>query len=121
MKDVALPLDALPVPAAVTGDGDCFELALRLELSLAWFEGHFPGRPVFPGVALVHLAALASMALFAGLGAFSGVPRLKFLQALDPGDDVRLQLNRSGDRVDFEYRRGELSCASGRLAYCECN
>lgn len=66
-----------------------------------YFNGHFPGKPILPGV--ITLEALAQMGvLFArmcsngvdgdGLYVFAGVEHVKFRRPIVPGDIVRLEM-----------------------------
>lgn len=76
------------------------EIALRMRLmpSLAWFQGHFPGLPILPGVAQLLLAQRAliwATELERDAQAFMqavGVKNLKFKAITDPGMTVRLAL-----------------------------
>ena len=63
-----------------------------------FFQGHFPGHPVMPGVLI--LEALAQTAAFAvlgpdseegALGYLTGVDNFRFRQAVYPGDQLRLE------------------------------
>lgn len=66
--------------------------------------GHFPGRPVVPGVVLLERAAHAwrdwQGAIVAGLDA-------KFLEPLLPGEHATLALVGDADRVCFEITRDD--------------
>lgn len=63
-----------------------------------FFQGHFPGNPIMPGVLIVE--ALAQTACVAGLlleenkgklGVFTGIDSLKFRRQVLPGDTLRLE------------------------------
>lgn len=63
-----------------------------------YFEGHFPGNPIMPGVLIVE--ALAQTACVAGLmleenkgklGVFTGIESMKFRRQVVPGDTLRLE------------------------------
>jgi len=63
-----------------------------------YFQGHFPGNPIMPGVMI--LEALAQCACAAGssmeenkgkLGLFTGIEKLKFRRQVIPGDVLKLE------------------------------
>ncbi len=55
--------------------------------------GHFPGRPVVPGVVLLDRVFAAIEAAHGPLGAV-GLPQVKFLRPLLPGEAARVELER---------------------------
>ncbi|HHW30909.1 MAG TPA: 3-hydroxyacyl-ACP dehydratase FabZ [Clostridiaceae bacterium] len=63
-----------------------------------FFQGHFPGNPIMPGVLIVE--ALAQTACVAGLmleenrgklGVFTGIESMKFRRQVVPGDTLKLE------------------------------
>jgi 3-hydroxymyristoyl/3-hydroxydecanoyl-(acyl carrier protein) dehydratase len=75
--------------------------------------GHFPGAPVVPGVVLLErVAATARRAFDAEV---AGLPQVKFLRPLRPGEDVELRIERSGAGARFSIARGKELVASGTL------
>jgi 3-hydroxyacyl-[acyl-carrier-protein] dehydratase len=63
------------------------------------FTGHFPGRPIMPGVLMVEaLAQTAGVALLAleehrgKLGLFAGIDDCRFKRMVLPGDTLRLEV-----------------------------
>jgi 3-hydroxyacyl-[acyl-carrier-protein] dehydratase len=63
-----------------------------------FFQGHFPGNPIMPGVLIVE--ALAQTACVAGLmleenkgklGVFTGINSMKFKRQVVPGDVLKLE------------------------------
>ncbi len=63
-----------------------------------FFEGHFPGKRVMPGVLIVEaMAQVAAVALMKGLDAggksplFGGIESMRFRKPVVPGDQLRLE------------------------------
>jgi 3-hydroxyacyl-[acyl-carrier-protein] dehydratase len=63
-----------------------------------WFPGHFPGRPVMPGVLTIEaiaqagaVAVLADEANAGKLPFFAGIDGCKFKRVVEPGDELTLE------------------------------
>lgn len=84
------------------------------------YAGHFPGRPILPGVVLLD-AALHALAARAGLQA--GPVQLKaakFLSPVLPGETLTLRYAESpAGGFRFEIRCGERGVASGAVVFSE--
>jgi 3-hydroxymyristoyl/3-hydroxydecanoyl-(acyl carrier protein) dehydratase len=85
------------------------------------YAGHFPGRPLLPGVALlaeVLEAALRSPQLTARIGPSPRLARVKFLAPITPGvsgGELTLRFDTAGARTGFEVRLGDQVAASGQF------
>lgn len=62
-----------------------------------FFQGHFPGKPIMPGVLLLEaMAQVGGVAMLHGgqfpgkLPVFAGIDRAKFRRPVVPGDQVRM-------------------------------
>ena len=82
------------------------------------FDGHFPGRPVLPGVALlaeVLETALREPALAACVGSEPRLAVVKFLAPVGPGATLEIEF-RLGPRVlEWRVREGARDVASGQI------
>jgi 3-hydroxymyristoyl/3-hydroxydecanoyl-(acyl carrier protein) dehydratase len=83
------------------------------------FAGHFPGRPLLPGVVLLSLVMRSlegRSALRARLGPAPVIEQVKFLAPVGPGARVRVELAGAARAVAFECTVGARCVARGRLA-----
>lgn len=101
-----------------------------------FFQGHFPGRPVMPGVLIIEALAQATGILtFATVNEkpdddtlyyFVGIDKARFRKPVEPGDQLRLEVNlirrirtvwRFGAAAyvgDTKVASAELMCAPGQ-------
>ncbi|MFC5579015.1 hypothetical protein ACFPOA_13460 [Lysobacter niabensis] len=77
--------------------------------------GHFPGRPLVPGVVLLDrvIAALEARHVLPGP---VRLPQVKFLQPLLPGETARVELEGAAPRWRFRVLRGDVLLATGEVA-----
>lgn len=81
-----------------------------------WFPGHFPGRPVMPGVltieAIAQAGAVAVLADEANRGKipfFAGIDDCRFKRIVEPGDVLLLE-------CEFVRVRGPIAKGEGRAS-----
>lgn len=91
---------------------------------LRFFEGHFEGDPMLPGIAqLLALAHRRARASFGGLGPEKRIVRVKFEAVIRPGDVLDVTLERGAGigagetQVRFDISRDGTRCASGAIVY----
>lgn len=88
--------------------GDSIVAYKNLSIGEAYFAGHFPGNPIFPGVLLVEAMAQAAGILgFYTMGKtaedgstyyFAGADKLRFKRPCVPGDQVMLHAKVVGEK-----------------------
>ena len=101
----------LMVDAFVSQEGDHFECVKNVSFNEPFFQGHFPGEPVMPGVMMVEAlaqAAAVGLAVREGTteqeapptGYLASVGSAKFKRKVVPGDVLRL----TGDILLYRRR-----------------
>ncbi len=100
---------------------DDHHAALRLAVGgdSPWLEGHFPERPVLPGVVQLRWAIEAARTLWPELDTVSSVTNLKFSHPVMPPAKLTLELHRRpGERrLAFRFLAADRLCASGRVRF----
>jgi 3-hydroxyacyl-[acyl-carrier-protein] dehydratase len=92
--------------------------ALHIPADHPAFQGHFPGNPLLPGVALLAEVMEAALDNPEWAGFIGPRPRIgvaKFLAPVRPGAQLSLQLQPKGGRLQFDVRLGELHAATGHF------
>ncbi|MGA9063629.1 MAG: 3-hydroxyacyl-ACP dehydratase FabZ, partial [Terracidiphilus sp.] len=77
-----------------------------------FFQGHFPGYPIMPGVLVVEAMAQAgALIMLAEIGdrekklaVFTGIEKAKFRRPITPGDQIRIEVN----VLSFRSRAGRI-------------
>ncbi|MDB5771148.1 MAG: Acyl-coenzyme synthetase/AMP-(fatty) acid ligase [Burkholderia sp.] len=94
-----------------------YELAAPHDM--VYFEGHFPGTPIVPGVAQVDWALALACECFDLPPVFRGIHALKFQQVIRPESTFSLELMHDPAKgcVIFRYFSPSGTHASGRLMF----
>ena len=108
-----------PVVTHAHQSAEVVHRVLRIPEDLTWFEGHFPGDPILPGIIQLKWV-IESAQCMTGAGTQPGaIHQLKFKLPIRPGTIVDLTLRSvdGGATVKFSYRSEAGEHASGRLIY----
>lgn len=92
-----------------------------------FFDGHFPGNPIMPGVVQCEIIAQASCVLFADelkgrTAYYAGIDKLRFRRMVRPGDTVEITSSVIRRKMNIFVVKGEAHvdgemCASGEFSF----
>jgi 3-hydroxyacyl-[acyl-carrier-protein] dehydratase len=107
----------LLVDRIVDARGDEYGVGIKnVSFNEPQFQGHFPERPVMPGVLLIEGMAQTAGALCVASRAAGAKPSVVYLMTIDkvkfrkpvvPGDQVRYHMTRIAKRRNMWWFRGE--------------
>jgi acyl-coenzyme A synthetase/AMP-(fatty) acid ligase len=94
-------------------------LALSVPADLLYFDGHFEGSPILPGVVQIDWAVSFGREYFALAPHFMGMQALKFQRVITPGMVVQLELLHDVPKGSLSFRMVSAAGqhASGRIAF----
>lgn len=99
--------------------GQSAELALTIPATLIYFDGHFAGNPILPGITQVHWAEHYGRTLLGVDGTFCSLEVAKFQQVIFPGAKVSLALEFQAEKqkLAFRYFSDKGVHSSGRICF----
>ncbi|KUL96376.1 3-hydroxyacyl-ACP dehydratase [Bosea sp. WAO] len=108
----------LLVDRVVEMDGDASGVGIKnVTVNEPQFTGHFPGRPVFPGVLMIEaMAQTAGVLVVSSRGEdesavstvlFTTIDKAKFRKPVVPGDSLRFHLTKIARKRNIWFYRGE--------------
>lgn len=97
----------------IKGDDSCVGIK-NVTFNEPWFPGHFPGRPVMPGVLMIEgmaQTAGAMCARFIGEGPpsvvyFMTIDKVKFRKPVLPGDRIEYHMNKINRKRSMWWYKG---------------
>lgn len=122
----------LLIDKIVEVDGDDSGIGIKnVTFNEPQFQGHFPERPVFPGVLLIEAMAQTAGAMCVRKTRSSGGPgkptvvyfmtidKVKFRKPVVPGDTVEFHVRKLKQRANMWWFRGEAKVAGKIVAEAE--
>ncbi|MGB5706045.1 MAG: 3-hydroxyacyl-ACP dehydratase FabZ [Arenicellales bacterium] len=105
--------------------GDSLQAIKNVTVNEPFFQGHFPGRPVFPGVLILEAIAQASAILASKsldedpgdnvIFLFAGIDNARFKRPVEPGDQLVLDVRQTHYKRKIWKYSGQAS-VDGTLA-----
>jgi 3-hydroxymyristoyl/3-hydroxydecanoyl-(acyl carrier protein) dehydratase len=85
------------------------EALVHVPIDSPWFLGHFPGAPILPGVALIHVVEQAIEKSAEGKGHeihLDALKRVRFTQPVRPGENLSLHITseNAGEKTLFSFK-----------------
>jgi len=93
-----------------------------------FFQGHFPGRPIMPGVLMIEASAQVAAVVLAtkiseinggptkAMGYFASVKQFKFKHPVTPGDQLEIEIKFTGQRRNIYSLSATVNIVDGGLA-----
>lgn len=117
--------------------GESLVALKNVSMNEAFFNGHFPGRPVMPGVLILEAMAQAGAVLAykstnttpadGTLYYFAGIDNARFRRVVEPGDQLRLEVKVLRAKRDIwklegnAYVGDDLACSGEFMSACKNN
>lgn len=81
-----------------------------------WFSGHFPGDPILPGIAQLHMVTECVERALGKPLLLKNLARVKFKQLIRPGDILDIHaVAAKKDNYSFSIQHNNAQVCSGRL------
>lgn len=108
-----------PTVLSVSESEHQVELDLHIPESTKYFEGHFPGHPILPGVVQVDWAAELGKSYLGLAGRFKKLEAVKFHEFILPDSRVKLTLSYRPDKGKLYFTFDGDGCkhSSGRIVF----
>lgn len=108
-----------PEMRVMTHSANAVSLQIQIAPESPYFEGHFPGAPILPGVAQLDWVALFAREFFVLPPVFQRLEVVKFQQVIKPGMviDMALAVDAERGRLSFALTSAMGAHANGRFIF----
>ncbi|MEE4243499.1 MAG: hypothetical protein V2I36_18715 [Desulfopila sp.] len=95
--------------------------SIEVHADSPWFSGHFPDKPVLPGIAQLKMVADFIRASVPRAGRISSVRRVKFRKLITPGEqlDIEVTFDNRNDHYLFSITSGNDTVCSGKMLFTQ--
>ena len=104
---------SLPFVLSRDKNGETFDINMLFKKNSNFFEGHFDGFPIVPGVVQLYYAKFFAENIFNIDVNHKEAKKIKFSNIMKPETIVTLQLTRKGNNLEFVYMNEEKTFSSG--------
>lgn len=95
-----------------------YRTTLKFDGTEKFFDGHFPGFPILPGVVQLAEAQRHAFRMMGREAVLKSVKKMKFVHVIRPGDEVTLELEEKGKgEIAYSFAKGGVPCSSGVLVF----
>lgn len=104
------------ITAGLDNEGDVVAQVTTDQLS-PWFAGHFPGDPILPGIAQLHMVTETVAQVLDKQLTLQSLARIKFKKIIRPGDilDIHVHAGKKENHYQFRLTSNQEDVCSGRL------
>ncbi|MBX2867489.1 MAG: 3-hydroxyacyl-ACP dehydratase FabZ [Acidiferrobacterales bacterium] len=105
--------------------GESLQAIKNVTINEPFFQGHFPGRPVFPGVLILEAVAQASAILASKsleedpgenvIFLFAGIDKARFKRPVEPGDQLLIDVKQTNYKRKI-WKYSAVASVEGSLA-----
>lgn len=100
----------------------------NITINEPFFQGHFPGKPIMPGVLMIEASAQVAAVVLAAkisetsgksvqaMGYFASVKQFKFKHPVTPGDQLRMEIRFTAQRRNIYTVEATVNIEGGDLA-----
>ena len=116
-RDCARGFGSLGAEKVIEKTENSVSLEFSVPATSPYFDGHFPGLPVLPGVAQIELVMRFAARHLEASVALSGIRRVKFTNFVRPDAPLLLKLEKNGKTITFSLssRDGEKMYSMGTM------
>ncbi len=103
---------------AANRDSDGAVLAkVTTDAQSPWFTGHFPGDPILPGIAQLHMVTECIERVLQQKLLLQNLARVKFKKLIRPGDvlDIHAAAGKQDNNYTFSIQHNNQQVCTGRL------